>query len=252
MRIVAIGDIHAKTIWKQIVEKEKDADKIVFVGDYFDSFDHEPFQDQLKNFEEIVQLKRDNPDKFVLLVGNHDYHYLPVAREQYSGFQQKGSNKIGTAISKAIDEQLLQFAFVYKHYLFTHAGVTKTWAKEWDIELGNNLEEEINSVAKIGFRFQIGENRSGNGDDITQSPIWVRPNSLMTDMIDGYTQIVGHTKMPHIIWGSTISGGTIGCIDVLDSVPEYLSIVENEQGFEETREILMLGEKATEVIHDEF
>jgi predicted phosphodiesterase len=38
MKIVAIGDIHGRDYWKQIIEQEQDADVFVFVGDYFDSF----------------------------------------------------------------------------------------------------------------------------------------------------------------------------------------------------------------------
>lgn len=42
MKIVAIGDIHGRDIWEDIVKKEHDADKIVFVGDYFDTRDNMP------------------------------------------------------------------------------------------------------------------------------------------------------------------------------------------------------------------
>ncbi|MDR2052315.1 MAG: hypothetical protein LBP80_02795, partial [Treponema sp.] len=31
------------------------------------------------------------------------------------------------------------------------------------------------------------------GDDVTQSPIWIRPRSLKRDPLAGYHQIVGHT-----------------------------------------------------------
>jgi hypothetical protein len=33
------------------------------------------------------------------------------------------------------------------------------------------------------------------GDDITQSPIWIRPSSLCEDPLSGYNQIVGHTPV---------------------------------------------------------
>lgn len=35
MRIVALGDTHGRVLWKEIVAKEKDADKIVFIGELF-------------------------------------------------------------------------------------------------------------------------------------------------------------------------------------------------------------------------
>ena len=38
-KTIYIGDIHGRDVWEEIVEKHDDADNIVFIGDYFDSFD---------------------------------------------------------------------------------------------------------------------------------------------------------------------------------------------------------------------
>ncbi len=68
MKLVAIGDIHGRDIWKQIVETEQ-PNTVVFVGDYFDSFDI-PGKVQIDNFKNIIQWKHDNPQcKVVLLIG---------------------------------------------------------------------------------------------------------------------------------------------------------------------------------------
>ena len=87
-KLIAIGDIHGRDIWKQIVETEQ-PDTVVFVGDYFDSFNI-PGIDQIHNFKNIIQWKLDNPQcKVVLLIGNHDFHYMPEAyNDRYSGFQK--------------------------------------------------------------------------------------------------------------------------------------------------------------------
>ena len=37
MKTIFIGDIHGRSIWKDIVAREN-ADRVVFIGDYFDSF----------------------------------------------------------------------------------------------------------------------------------------------------------------------------------------------------------------------
>ena len=68
MKTIVIGDIHGRTIWKQIV-RHNTFDKVVFEGDYFDSFDIS-VKDQLKNFNEIIKFKERFPDKVVLLIGN--------------------------------------------------------------------------------------------------------------------------------------------------------------------------------------
>ena len=64
-----IGDVHGRDLWKQAIESEHD--RVVFVGDYFDSYDI-PFSIQQYNFNEIIQFKRANPNKVTLLLGNHD------------------------------------------------------------------------------------------------------------------------------------------------------------------------------------
>ena len=72
MKYILIGDIHGRTSWKQIVEKEKDADKFIFFGDYFDPYDWTlTLDDLVNNFNDIVKFKLDNPDKVILLIGNH-------------------------------------------------------------------------------------------------------------------------------------------------------------------------------------
>ncbi|MDR2483240.1 MAG: hypothetical protein LBD08_06375, partial [Treponema sp.] len=37
-----------------------------------------------------------------------------------------------------------------------------------------------------------------HGDDVTQSPIWIRPRSLCSSPLPGCNQIVGHTPKPEI------------------------------------------------------
>jgi len=36
MKTIALGDTHGRYNWKDIVAKESDADKIVFIGEVFD------------------------------------------------------------------------------------------------------------------------------------------------------------------------------------------------------------------------
>ena len=93
-------------------------------------------------------------------------------------------------------------------YLFTHAGVTKTWVETYNIDI-NNLEKEMNdlfmtNIYAYGFQDYPGHVRFSQslcdpyGNDVFQSPCWVRPGSLLLDKIDGYTQVVGHTPQKEI------------------------------------------------------
>jgi len=83
-KIIVLGDTHGRSKWKEVLRKEPDATKVVFLGDYFDSFDI-PFEEQVENFTNILALKKEDPDKIVLLLGNHDFQYLPYVTEHYSG-----------------------------------------------------------------------------------------------------------------------------------------------------------------------
>lgn len=69
-RYLVIGDIHGRTIWKGIIEKEN-PDKVIFLGDYVSTHDNISSTQQINNLEEILAYKEDNPDKVILLRGNH-------------------------------------------------------------------------------------------------------------------------------------------------------------------------------------
>lgn len=225
MKVVAIGDTHGRSTWKQVVEQEKDADKIVFIGDYFDSFSV-PFSVQLANFVDIVRFKNENPEKVVLLIGNHDFHYLPYALEKYSGYQDRFVFDINLQLEDAVKQGVVQMAYEHDNFLFTHAGVTNTWVQKWvdgDFERMEDFIKYLFEKKPEAFRFAPGERNDNSGDDITQSPIWVRPRSLLEDKVDGYIQIVGHTTMPSVI--ADLDRG-ICLIDSLGKSGQYLTIID--------------------------
>lgn len=220
MKIIIIGDIHGENIWKKIIKKElKSSNKIVFLGDYFDSLNED--LDQIGNFNEIIQLKELYPKKIQLLIGNHEFHYMKGVRESYSGYQNKKNFDIQSVIHSAFDKGLMNVCFQYKDIICSHAGITKTWCKIHNIKTNKSLVKNINKLFisnyNLNFNFN-GFNRYG--DDITQSPIWVRPNSLVKDSINNYTQIVGHTGFKNI----TNIAENYYFIDTLRESGQYLSI----------------------------
>ena len=223
MKIIALGDTHGRKIWKEIVSKESDADKIIFNGDYFDSRERISPEDQIENFKEILEFKRSNPDKVILIIGNHDFHYMNGVEESYSNFQYHYVNEINVVLEDALSDKSLQICFVYDKYVFTHAGVTNTWCITHGVNrLPEKLQDSINDLFytnKFPFYFQMGHNYSQSGDDITQSPLWVRLPSLFEDGLDGYTFVVGHSTLREL----TITDKMIG-IDTLGVTGEYLVI----------------------------
>ena len=225
MKIIALGDTHGRTMWKDIVAKELDSEKIVFMGDYFDSRERISPEDQIQNFKDILEFKRSNPEKIVLIIGNHDFHYMNGVDETYSGFQYHNLKEINEVLEDALSDKSLQMCFIHDKYVFTHAGVTNTWCLTHNVNrLPNKLQDSINDLFnnnKIPFYFQMGSNYSQSGDDITQSPLWVRIPSLFKDGLDDYTFVVGHSTLREL----TITDKIIG-IDTLGVTGEYL-IIEN-------------------------
>ena len=203
-KIITIADVHGRDNWKQQVDQE--FDHCVFLGDYFDSFQIDG-KIQIKNFQEILAFKRENPEKVTLLVGNHDVSYLDVFC-QCSGYQNDRAFQIKNILEPLIKSREIQAVKIIDKYLFVHAGVTKTWMKANKIqelmELMNcNLEEAVNELFWTRVHpFCFQDNPPGTliqtisyyGDNIWQSPTWVRPASLIADKIDNYIQVVGHTQ----------------------------------------------------------
>jgi hypothetical protein len=183
---LAIGDIHGRIYWKNHLDE--DFTEFYITGDYFDSFDV-PFLRQLKNFRELCETARADP-RIKLCLGNHDYQYIGQIRHQeYSGYQRKNELHIYEILERNMD--LLKIVYVTPdNYLISHAGVSKTFMRK----IGVTSVEEINEAFTKDRNILTFDGCDIYGDDVTQSPIWIRPRSLERDPVDGYHQIVGHTQ----------------------------------------------------------
>lgn len=188
--LLVIGDVHGVDMWKQYVEEHyQPGMQIVFLGDYVDSFCVHP-ENIIKNMKEVFKFARENRDHVHLCVGNHDFHYMYPNNQRYSGFNYVYADTYKDIFDA--NKDLLDIAYVFDFggvkYLCSHAGVTKDFLKEHDIELPElwNLWKEN----PFAFNHQPG---SIFGDDTYQSPLWIRPRSLSENAVDGWTQIVGHT-----------------------------------------------------------
>ena len=200
MTSVVIGDLHGYNSWEKIVQHNPDADQFIFLGDYFDSKELS-VNDINNNFDKIIKFKELNPNKVHLLLGNHDYHYLHFTDSTYSGYN-KQQDLIKDKLLSLIENNILYPVYNEKgtSIVYSHAGITKTWLKNVCINKDDiyELSIEINNLIKISpalFDF-VWEDFSTSlyGDNVYQSPIWVRPNSLVEDSVDDAIQIVGHTS----------------------------------------------------------
>lgn len=230
MKLLAIGDIHGRSAWKSIVRSNA-FDKVIFMGDYFDTFDPITPEEQLSNFLEIVRFKKQNPEKVVLLIGNHDFHYLPVALQagiRYSGFQSPFAGVFSEVLARHLDQ--LQVTYLHEQILFTHAGVTHSWIKR-TIKLNKysaekfskvKLDSYINEVFKTTPKLFFFYGHDPNGNDVLQSPLWVRPQSLAEDPFGDFTQVIGHTSQRKIEVIDLANGKKAYLIDCLGNSEECL------------------------------
>jgi hypothetical protein len=239
MRTICVGDLHGRSDWKLAVYSQDKPDRVIFMGDYFDSFDI-PGIEQIHNFKEIIKYKEDNPQvEVILLIGNHDHHYFPeVGYTGTSGYQ----SKIAPSITQVVDENRnhLQMAYGFGEYLFTHAGVSPVFMDEvfdendWSIE---NIVVDLNEMFRYKPRAFDFNGFESTGDSTTQTPIWIRPRSLMSSnknykksLKKDYIQIVGHTQMKRLNLEESdkFTGGRYYFIDTMDTSGQYLIIEEDK------------------------
>ncbi len=194
MKIIALGDLHGLSKWKQIVENET-YDKVIILGDMFDSFDIKS-DDIHANFMDIVEFKRSQPDKVVLLLGNHELNYLSHG-QKCSGYRPETKVCMSHILDELVKNGEMKVCHKEDDVIYTHAGVTKTWCDDNGIDIDDTIDTQINELFLRNYKPFIFQSRSFRtspyGDDVFQSPLWIRPYSLKEDKIDGFRQVVGHT-----------------------------------------------------------
>ena len=244
-KTIIIGDVHGRDQWKQIVAQEKDADKFVFLGDYFDSFDISGVI-QMHNFKEIVEFKETSGKEVIMLIGNHDYHYFPeITDSSTSGYQTRMAPVIKQLIAEKREH--LQVAHRIGEFVFTHAGISSEWLDDTVIDwTEENMVDKINELFKytplsLDYRsfkmFSATEwaGASGYGNETYQGPMWIRPRSLMSVNKDTLRkkiiQVVGHTYQNEIDKEGKATGGRYYFVDVQETSQEYMIITDGQISF---------------------
>lgn len=235
MKNLIIGDIHGVNYWKDVIEIEK-ADKVIFIGDYLDSFTVS-VEDQVNNFLDLLEYKKSFPDKVILLLGNHDWHYSELCGtyEQYSGFNPITKMHVKRPLTDVILDGIIQASYLLDDkYLLTHAGVSKTWLEYADHK-GERIDKFINDLLLTNSYLFDFSGFNPYGDDVTQGPLWIRPRSLYNDLFDNYIQIVGHTKVKEVS-----NQDNLWLIDTFSERKEkaYYLIIENDEIIVKTYEII--------------
>ena len=205
MKYILIGDIHGRTNWKQIVEKEKDADKFIFFGDYFDPYDWSlSLNDIINNFRDILDFKINYPNKVILLIGNHDLRAFDQNANQCRYIDGTYENIAPTFFNGILNGVFQLCYFISDTIVCSHAGFSKTWLDDTglsfdEFSLNKDFKEQVKNktvISNYDFIYRKGDFWvDGSGDNIWQGPLWIRPESLMRNKPNDIIQCVGHTRI---------------------------------------------------------
>lgn len=236
MNICSIGDLHGRPIWKRIIARKDEFDKIIFVADYCDSMDYQEndvlirrayTNDEIfQNLLEIIEFKKENPESVELLIGNHDGSYFYFPRFYCQGFRADARPALNILFND--NKHLFKVAYQYKNYLWTHAGVTNRWLAEFKelatkIGLWNDslpLADILNMANETSLQEKLfqksGKRQAYVQTDLAGGIMWADRSETMEDNLDGYHQICGHTPIGK---NTTIehNGSSIAYIDSLHS-----------------------------------
>lgn len=203
-KILVVPDLHGRDFWKQPFQNNPDADKIIFLGDYVDSFDHSKEMDDqmVANLHSIIELKKANPDKVILLWGNHDVQYF-VPGQGCSGFRDDKQFLYHRIF--ADNYNLFELAYHIRDgkgrdYMFTHAGLSTPYLEKF---------YEYTDYEDLAFQLNIGFNRKeshifksgsirkgGNNLNDVGGPLWADFREFNKNTIpENLYQYVGHTHL---------------------------------------------------------
>lgn len=207
MKYLIVPDVHEKYGRAQRILDEygPNVDKILFLGDYFDSFEYPRngvvFQEHLAWMKTLF----DDP-KIIGLLGNHDTHYFATSMEtanQYrcSEYNHGKHNQIQIDLGLDFWKKLEFLHFIESEdksekILFTHGGLHQNFLtpsfkfdQKHFSKLNSNIKEKF-ALGTVDNFLNAGRSRGGsqNFGGIT----WLDFNREFAP-IDELTQIVGHT-----------------------------------------------------------
>lgn len=220
MNYLVIPDVHGRKFWEEPVKKalEEGDRHVVFLGDYVDPYPHEWYVDELgddidyrkeaiERLNAIIEIKRRNPEKVTLLIGNHDAGYCigrEICRTRHDYANERAIEKMFTTNRKffSIAKRVL---INNRDVVFSHAGFLKAWAElvfdeeelsKCDVvDLVNNawLTDHYGILNALGMADVY---RTGYGGKVA-SPIWsdIRAwENVSANDTYGFN-IVGHTQL---------------------------------------------------------
>lgn len=216
-KILIVPDLHGNVeACIEAIEKfvEEKYDKIIFLGDYTDSYT-ETNDHILEVVNLIIYLKERYGEQVILLLGNHDIQYMYYPRYRCSGF--RGDLQSALTILFNENRDLFQIAHYEgdndkNNHIFTHAGIQRKWwfkhlalLEQYRTKLQLMQKKDtaellnyINESKDRDILHEVGTKRggiAGNYGGIT----WCDKEEMQSyGPIIGANQYVGHTPVSFI------------------------------------------------------
>ena len=211
-----IPDVHGREFWKEPAKVTLGATNanIIFLGDYTDGYPNEweynfdYLQHTVDNFKEILNLKKQYPDRVTLLIGNHDCGYA-IGDDICSSRMDRRHRR---ELEKLFEDNKNFFQLAYecdiagRHIIFSHAGILKGWVDlVWGDEANDhrfNIVDRLNNAwltDDYAILDTLGDYDKWRGWGGYQfgSPVWsdIRAWVEVTPEETYGFNIVGHTQV---------------------------------------------------------
>ena len=202
MKTLILSDLHLRWQTADKIIKHVGADKIVFLGDFFDDFGDD-YQTNLQ-MAEWLAASLEQPNR-IHLFGNHDISYA-IARKDYkcSGYEV-GKDRAINSVLKKEDWKKLQLYTWVGDYLCSHAGVHNYFhelfsngmpVKTWLEDVAKRAMDKAWALQPVHPLLEAGRSRGGYSKH--GGIIWCDVNEFVP--ILGVKQIFGHTPCRKPKW----------------------------------------------------
>ena len=167
MKVLVLPDVHGRKFWRKAVTNNiGQVDKVIFLGDYLDPYqneieedsdsmecnDFEDCQGLLNMLNDIISLKKSEPNKYILLTGNHTDSYIWSNFQAATRTDKRNWKKYNKFFSENLN--LFNLAWIEGNCIFSHAGISEGWAYEF---LANYMKYDESALDGISFVKECAE-----------------------------------------------------------------------------------------------
>jgi len=198
-RILVISDIHQESDKANKIIKKEDADEVVILGDFFDSFQKNSESDTEKTCNFLLECFQ--TEKMFVLWGNHDLHYFHPSRHTicsgYSSIRQTSINTLLYPIKNYLSKKFKWYIQI-DDFICTHAGLSSFhFYPNLNLEKISEWLDQEAETATIKLQINdshwfYGAGKTRRGKLEKGGIVWLDFNYEF-EPINGLKQIMGHT-----------------------------------------------------------